>query len=214
MSTSGALALLSMDCTRVSGKLCWGPSERTTVSSSAAACSSKSKETQNRLRRARPSARLMRPPKGAWMISCEPSLSSKQRSTTMPLPGRQVAQRRQAGGAVGDDLLGHLGRDAGALLHEPAGAVAVRPRSSGSSAARRSLTASESSAVRAGASPSQKGMVGGRSPASWTRTVPTSTLATRHECVPRRKMSPAVASTAKSSCTEPTVTPSGSSTTR
>ena len=47
-----------------------------------------------------------------------------------------------------------------------------------------------------------------------TRTVPISTLATRHECVPRRKMSPAVASTAKSSCTEPTVTPSGSSTTR
>ncbi len=80
--TSDALALLSMDCTRVSGKLCWGPSERTTVSSSAAACSSKSNETQNRLRSARPSARLMRPPKGAWMISCDPSLSSKQRSTT------------------------------------------------------------------------------------------------------------------------------------
>ena len=68
--------------------------------------------------------------------------------------------------------------------------------------------------MRAGASPSQNGIVGGRSPASWTRTVPTSTLATRHECVPSRKMSPAVASTAKSSCTEPTVTPSGSSTTR
>ena len=81
--TSGAFALESIDCTRVSGKLCWGPSESTTVSSSAAACSSKSKETQNRLRNASPSARLMRPPKGAWMISCEPSLSSKQRSTTM-----------------------------------------------------------------------------------------------------------------------------------
>ena len=81
--TSGALALLSIDCTLVSGKLCWGPSERTTVSSSAAACSSKSKETQKRLRSARPSARLMRPPNGAWMISCEPSLSSKQRSTTI-----------------------------------------------------------------------------------------------------------------------------------
>ena len=59
--------------------------------------------------------------------------------------------------------------------------------------------------MRAGASPSQKGMVGGRSPASWTRTVPVSTLATRQEWVPSRKMSPAVASTAKSSCTDPTV---------
>ena len=38
---------------------------------------------------------------------------------------RQVAECRQAGGAVGDDLLGHLGRDAGALLHEPAGGVTV-----------------------------------------------------------------------------------------
>ncbi len=68
--------------------------------------------------------------------------------------------------------------------------------------------------MRAGASPSQKGMVGGRSPASTTRTVLVSTLTTRHEWVPSRKMSPAVASTAKSSCTDPTVTPSGSSTTR
>ena len=57
--------------------------------------------------------------------------------------------------------------------------------------------------MRAGASPSQNGMVGGRSPASCTRTVPVSTLTTRHEWVPSRKMSPAVASTAKSSCTDP-----------
>ena len=87
-------------------------------------------------------------------------------------------------------------------------------RKRGSSSARSSLTAWESSVVRAGASPNQKGTEGGRSPASCTRTVPTSTLATRHEWVPRRKMSPAIASTAKSSCTDPTVTPSGSSTTR
>ena len=83
VSTSAAWALESMDCTRVRGKLCWGPSESTTVSSSAAAWSSKSNDTQNRLRNARPSARLMRPPKGAWMMSCDPSVSSKQRSTTI-----------------------------------------------------------------------------------------------------------------------------------
>ncbi len=83
VSTSAALALVSIDCTRVSGKLCWGPSESTTVSSSAAACSSKSNDTQNLFRSARPMARLMRPPNGAWMISCDPSLSSKQRSTTI-----------------------------------------------------------------------------------------------------------------------------------
>ncbi len=68
--------------------------------------------------------------------------------------------------------------------------------------------------MRAGASPSQNGMVGGRSPASETRTTPVSTFATRQEWVPSRNMSPAVASTAKSSWTEPTVVPSGSSTTR
>ena len=131
------------------------------------------------------------------------------------LAGREVTERIEPGGAVGHHLLGHLRRDAGALA-APGGARRRRRRRAarGSSAARRSLTASESSAVRAGASPNQKGTVGGRSPASCTRTVPTSTLATRHEWVPRRKMSPAVASTAKSSCTEPTVTPSGSSTTR
>ena len=41
------------------------------------------------------------------------------------LAGRQVAQRGQAGGAVGDDLLGHLGRHPGSLGHEPARPVAV-----------------------------------------------------------------------------------------
>ena len=68
--------------------------------------------------------------------------------------------------------------------------------------------------MRDGASPSQKGTVGGASPASWTLTVPTSTWRTRHEWVPSRNTSPMFASTAKSSCTEPTVTPSGSRTTR
>ena len=90
----------------------------------------------------------------------------------------KVAERLESGRAVGDDLLGHLGRDPGPFAHEPTSARRRR-RHAGAARARRrrSLTASESSAVRAGASPSQNGIVGGRSPASCTRTVPTSTLA-------------------------------------
>ena len=49
----------------------------------AAACSSKLKPRQKRLRRARPQALLMRPPKGAWRISCWPPPSSKKRSAMM-----------------------------------------------------------------------------------------------------------------------------------
>ncbi len=41
------------------------------------------------------------------------------------LTGRQVAERLESGRAVGDDLLGHLGRHPGALAHEPARCVAV-----------------------------------------------------------------------------------------
>jgi hypothetical protein len=49
----------------------------------AAACSSKSKLWQMRLRSAMPQARLIRPPNGAWMMSCWPPASSKKRSATM-----------------------------------------------------------------------------------------------------------------------------------
>ncbi len=65
VNTSAASFDRSIDETLVRGKLCWGPRESTTVSSSAAACSSKSNDTQKRLRSARPRARLMRPPNGA-----------------------------------------------------------------------------------------------------------------------------------------------------
>ena len=46
------------------GEAVLGPSDSTTVSSSAAACSSKSNETQKRLRSASPSARLIATPEG------------------------------------------------------------------------------------------------------------------------------------------------------
>jgi len=74
--------------TESSGKLCCSPSEMTRPSSVAAACSSKLKVTQKRLRSARPQARLMRPPKGACTTSCMPPASSKKRSaTTQPVVG-------------------------------------------------------------------------------------------------------------------------------
>src|SRR5579875_329671 len=81
-STDRAVLLETMEGTSLRGKLCWGPSESTTVSSSAAACSSKSNVTQNRLRSASPSARFTRPPKVECTTSCMPSASSKKRSTT------------------------------------------------------------------------------------------------------------------------------------
>src|SRR5207302_5821759 len=46
----------------------------------AAACNSKLKLRQKRLRRASPQALLIRPPKGAWMTNCIPPPSSKKRS--------------------------------------------------------------------------------------------------------------------------------------
>ena len=53
------------------------------ASSLAAACSSNPKPLQNRLRNARPKARLIRPPNGACTTSCIPPLSSKKRSMMM-----------------------------------------------------------------------------------------------------------------------------------
>jgi hypothetical protein len=74
-------------------------------------------------------------------------------------------------------------------------------------------TACDSSAVRAGASPSQNGIVGAAPFASSTRTRPASTRRMRYDVLPSWKMSPARLSTAKSSLTVPTIWPAGSSTT-
>jgi len=75
-------------------------------------------------------------------------------------------------------------------------------------------TAADTSFVRAGASPSQKGSEGGAPCASATRTMPGSTFRILHEALPSWKMSPALASTAKSSFSVPTRSPAGSSSTR
>src|ERR1019366_8384259 len=65
-----------------SGNACCSLSEITIPLSVAAACSSKLKVRQNRLRSASPHARLMREPNGACRISCIPPDSSKNRSAT------------------------------------------------------------------------------------------------------------------------------------
>ncbi len=68
---------------------------------------------------------------------------------------------------------------------------------------RRRDTSADSSAVRPGASPVQKGMVGALPAASATRTTPPATWRICQAWVPRRKTSPAIDSTAQSSFTEP-----------
>ncbi len=78
----------------------------------------------------------------------------------------------------------------------------------------RSLTSRESSSLRAGASPSQNGMLGGAPFASATRMTPVSTWRTCHDVLPSWKMSPAMLSMAKSSFTVPMNVSSGSTTTR
>jgi putative aldouronate transport system substrate-binding protein len=79
---------------------------------------------------------------------------------------------------------------------------------------RRSDTARESSSLRAGASPSQNGIVGGAPCASRTRTVPPATCITCHDALPSWKMSPTLLSMAKSSLSVPMNVTSGSTTTR
>src|SRR5215469_16601015 len=85
------------------------------VSSVAAACSSKLKERQKRLRSASPQARLTRLPKGEWMTSCMPPASSKKRSnTTVCCVGSATL------GKVVDEL--HRGgRGDPRLAHQPVG---------------------------------------------------------------------------------------------
>ena len=156
-----------------SGKLCCSPSERTMPSSVAAACSSKSKVTQKRLRSASPQARLMRPPNGACRTSCMPPPSSKKRSAMIVSLRRHGAQRGTGLGDVGDDLLGAAAVEA-ALRHQPGdaavGVYGISRRRRRPRAARpRRPTAPR---CAPGASPSQNGIVGGAPCASSTRILP------------------------------------------
>ena len=185
--------------------------EITMPSSVAAACNSKSKLTQNRLRRASPQARLMRLPKGVCSTSCMPPDSSKKRSaTTRSTDGTHPRAAR-------------VSPTYAATWSAPARPTPVSSRSqrraSSPSAARRATfsrtadTARESSRLRPGDSPNQNGSVGGAPWASSTHTLPEATRRIRHEVLPSRKMSPARLSTAKSSLTLPTKVSVGDSTT-
>jgi len=89
------------------------------------------------------------------------------------------------------------------------------PASSCSATALRSReTSSESSSVRPGASPSQKGIVGCLPAASRTRMTPLVTCTICHGCVPSRNTSPCIDSIAKSSLTVPMNVSDGSISTR
>ena len=92
--------------TSASGKLCCSASAMLRPLSVAAACNSKLKLRQNRLRSASPQALLMRPPKGAWITNCIPPPSSKKRSAMMVSCVGTVPQHRAALQDVLDRLLG------------------------------------------------------------------------------------------------------------
>ena len=81
-------------------------------------------------------------------------------------------------------------------------------------ARRKSLTARDNSSLRAGASPSQNGIVGGAPFASATRTVPDVTWRIRQDALPSWMMSPAFDSMAKSSFSVPMKVSCGSRMTR
>ena len=210
-STSSRLAVETKEKIESSGKLCCGPRESSTPSSVAAACSSKSKVRQKRLRSASPKARFRRAPKGAWSTSCIPPASSKKRSATSvswvgsaPSAARPAARYSTACRAPASGMAPSEASQAMAASRSPSRAsISARSRD----------TSCESSALRPGASPFQKGTPGGAPCASSTRTTPASMRRMRQEALPRRNTSPARLSTAKSSSTCPTCTPSGSATT-
>ncbi len=211
--------------TSPSGKLCCSASAIFSPLSVAAACNSKLNPTQKRLRNASPQALLMRPPNGAWMTNCIPPPSSKKRSAitvvcvgTAPRTARPCRMYSIACSAP------ESSRPHSSFSHETAaatsGCVAENPTgevcgSISLISCRRFPICSESSWVRAGASPRQNGTLGGAPCASCTSTRPAlvSTRRIIHDVFPSSMMSPRLLSTAKSSSTVPTTRPSGSATT-
>ena len=159
------------------------------------------------------------------MTSCMPPPSSKKRSAMMvfcvgtsPSTARPATRCWMAcsepAASRPHSCCSHsmAAATSGALVESATGEVFPNRALSSS---RSTATCSESSAVRAGASPSQNGIPGGAPCASSTSTRPEelSMRRMRHEVLPRMKMSPAIDSTAKSSSTVPTMVPSGEATT-
>src|SRR5213595_2541041 len=199
--------------TSSSGKLCWGPSDRTIASSVAAAWSSKLKLRQNRLRSASPHARFTRLPNGACSTSCIPPASSKKRSSTSVCCVGMTPR-----------ILCDASRYSTTCRAAASGRPGISPPSQASASVifpsrlamswRSRDTCTDSSGVRPGASPVQKGMEGGCPCASTTRTWPDSIFRMRYELLPSWKMSPGMLSIAKSSLSVPTNVSVGSSITR
>ena len=222
VSTSRAVRLCRYAATSSRSKLCVSPSDSTMASSVAAACNSKLNRRQNRLRRAKPQARLIRPPRGLWTTSCIPPASSKKRSMTglsavgiapsaaWPAARYSTSWRAAAGGKP----ISSPTRPATVSTAAAGSAVSAASRTRRPTIARKRDTAADSAALRAGASPSQNGMVGGCPPASSTRMRSNSTRRMRHACRPSWKTSPGRLSMAKSSFTVPMVVSPGSRTTR
>ena len=167
----------------------------------------------------------MRPPKGAWMMSCIPPPSSKKRSAMMvDCVGTSPSTARPSStywiNCSEPDRSSPHSSPSQATVSATTGRF--RQPSTGTTFSRRSLmsfrnppSCCDSSAVRAGASPRQNGTPGGAPCASSTsiRDDLPSILRIRHEVFPNSMISPAMLSTAKSSSTVPTIAPSGSATT-
>ena len=123
----------------------------------AAACNSKLKVRQKRLRSASPQARLMRAPKGACSTNCMPPPSSKKRSATTRSAVGSAPSAPRAGAHIGDGLLRAAcgrARTRAAATQSGCGRATMSSRSR--------ETSRESSSVRPGASPCQNGIDGRR----------------------------------------------------
>src|SRR6202140_1942961 len=191
----------------------------------AAACNSKLNPTQNRLRSDSPQALLIRPPNGAWTTNCMPPPSSKNLSAiTVVCVGTAPSTARPCSTysiicSAPESSTPHSSFSQLTAAATP-GCVAENP--TGEVLGSISLiscpngpTCADSSCVRAGASPRQKGTLGGAPCASCTSIRP-ALVSMRwiiHDVLPSSMMSPRLLSTAKSSSTVPTTTPSGSATT-
>src|SRR5579871_6159146 len=176
----------------------------------AAACNSKLNPRQKRLRSARPQALLMRPPKGACKMSCIPPPSSKNRSAiivdfvgTLPRTARPATMYETSCCAP------HLHSPHSSINHPTVDEICgcAGERNCGDTlgvrcemSLRSSLTPSDNTSVRCGASPVQNGTLGGAPCASSTCTCPeASILCTRQLVLPSRITSPGLESTAKCS---------------
>ena len=160
VSTSSMRSDESISKIDASGKQCCGPSESSTPSSVAAACSSKSKARQKRLRSARPEGAVQAGAEGRVQHELHPARLVEEALGDERLLGGQGREDAERRGEVVDRLAGPGLGSAPSAASQPM--AASRSASRGSRSARSRETSAESAALRPGASPSQNGMPGGR----------------------------------------------------